>query len=100
MRLHPVESFNTVLSLSTLQKLSDGMFMVENGTYYKAAEMAGIEAPDLHDVNKLMAHAVSAVTTPSRFRTGSLKDLATQLAEYKGYNMRTLDYLPFPNKCN
>lgn len=94
MKLHPVEAYNTEFSVASLNKTSSLIFMLENGTYIKMAEKLGIEAPNLCDVNMLMAHAVSSVTTPSRYRNGNLNDLATSLGCYELQKMKTLDYLP------
>lgn len=95
-KLHPMEVYNCVYGLDKIIEFSSACFMLENSPYWAATSKLNIELPSLHDVNKLIAHTVSAITTPTRFGSGNLQGLAMNLTSFGVVdNLNVVDYGPF-----
>ena len=106
LKMHPVEAYNCTFSLGSLSHSDDHAnnycILFENGAFYRAAAKIGIEQPNLTDINKLMAHAISAVTSPTRFGTSNLDKLAMDMNYFGNgyYSIWTLDYGTFISSAN
>lgn len=80
--MHPVDAFNAVHTMASLTENGALSMILESGAYYRAAANLGIESPNFSDINQLMAHAISSVTTATRFGTSSFNKLAMLMSDY------------------
>lgn len=61
-----VQNYNSVLTLSHLYQLSDGMLVHENDTVHKiCAQLMNIKHISFSDINKIIAHQLGSVLQPA-----------------------------------
>ncbi|KAK9820111.1 hypothetical protein WJX72_006233 [[Myrmecia] bisecta] len=104
-----VQSYNTLLTLSHLTEVSDGVMLVENGALNLACQrLLNIQRPSFTDMNAVAAQALAAALLPARMRAatppamgggrgrrlGMLGDVVEHLCCHPGYRLLSLRAVP------
>eukprot|EP00891_Asterochloris_glomerata_P001041 jgi/Astpho2/1041/Aster-00860 len=102
-----VQSYNTMLTLSHLSSVSDGIVLVENSTLNSTCQkVLKIARPSIHDINRVAAQSLAATLLPSRLRPAAgcsglqgksltlFGDHVEHLCCHPGYRMLTLRNVP------
>jgi len=93
-----VEPYNAVLAMRDLGELSDVNFLLDNEKMYSILrDQLNIESPSYADVNKIIAHTFSHITSDMRFKGGSnsaLYDFAVNVLPYPRLHFLSLAYCP------
>merc|ERR1712080_152949 len=92
-----VEPYNSILTTHTTLDHSDCSFLFDNEAIYDKCVQMGIERPNYHQLNRIIAQVVSAITASLRFQ-GSLNvdltEFQTNLVPFPRIHFPVASYSP------
>ena len=94
-----VEPYNTALSIWKCMHISDMNLIFDNMSIYRqCSDRLGIDRPTYHQLNRVVAHVISAVLGPTRY-CSDFNELQTNLVPFNMIHFPTMSFAPLTSEA-